>query len=44
MRKRMAQEDRKTVRNVEARIYIGQMMIAAMLEAAEVGVGVRMML
>ncbi len=43
-RKHMAYEDHKTVRNVEAQIYTVQMVIAAMSEAAEVGVGIRMML
>ena len=43
-RKRMAYEDRKTVRNVEAQIYTVYTVIADMPEAAEVGVDVRMML
>ncbi|MEA1907368.1 MAG: hypothetical protein U9N12_10570 [Euryarchaeota archaeon] len=40
----MAYEDRKTIRNVEARICTVQMIIAIMPGAAEVGVGVRMVL
>ena len=40
----MAYEDRKTVQNVEAQIYTVYTMIAAVPEAAEVGVSVRLML
>ncbi|MEA1907935.1 MAG: hypothetical protein U9N43_02755 [Euryarchaeota archaeon] len=40
----MAYKDHKTVQNVEAQIYTVHTMIAAMSEAAEVGVDVRMML
>ena len=44
MRERMAYEDRKTIRNVEAQICTVYTTIAAMLDAAEGGVGVGMML